>query len=68
MHFDLDNTQALGLGLKFICHSDNAPVVISEVTDEGAVSVNGWLRSGDQLLSIDLVDVSSSDQGLLRLT
>jgi hypothetical protein len=67
IHVNVERVDQLGLGLKFICDSDNAPVIVSEVTDEGAISSNGWLRSGDQLLSIDLVDVSSTNQGLVFL-
>ena len=62
--FTVDGIEAYGLGLKFICDSFNAPVLVSAIADDGALALNGWLRSGDQLLSLNHKSVVSSNKGL----
>jgi hypothetical protein len=63
--FDIVGIDSCGLGMNFVCDSHLSPVVVSAIAEDGAVSLNGWLRSGDQLLVLNHADVSSSSQGFV---
>ena len=53
--------------MNYLCDDQFAPVLISAIEEDGAMSLNGWLRSGDQLLVLNHTDVSSSSQGMVVL-
>ena len=64
LNIEIGDIEDLGLGLKFICDSTHAPVLLSAVEPDGAVSANGWLRAGDQLLALNHKNISLSNKGL----